>query len=70
MAELQAAMLSAMSLTADQKKKITADQKAYVKKKYDLDLWANQISGLYKNLNKQPDSFEESKQNDMVEAYA
>jgi glycosyltransferase involved in cell wall biosynthesis len=69
-AELKGVMLSAMSLTTDQKKKITAAQKAYVEREYDLDLWANRISGLYKNLNKQPGSFEESKQDDMVEAYA
>jgi galacturonosyltransferase len=68
--ELQNVMLSAMALTGDQKKKITADQKAYVEKAYDLDLWANQISGLYKTLKKKPDGINEESQDGMIEVYA
>ncbi|HTD40394.1 MAG TPA: glycosyltransferase family 4 protein [Mucilaginibacter sp.] len=49
-AGLQNAMLSLISLDNDKKKQITVNQKAYVEKAFDLDLWANQISGIYKNL--------------------
>jgi glycosyltransferase involved in cell wall biosynthesis len=47
---LQNAMLSLISLTNDKKTEITTDQKAYVEKAFDLDQWANQISGIYKSL--------------------
>jgi glycosyltransferase involved in cell wall biosynthesis len=50
-AGLQDAMLSLISLSSDKKKQITIDQKTYVEKAFDLDVWANQISGIYKNLN-------------------
>ncbi len=69
-AELQNAMASAISLTADQKKKIVADQKAYVKKNFDLNIWANQISVLYNNLEKNRGSIEQSYQEDEMKAYA
>jgi glycosyltransferase involved in cell wall biosynthesis len=69
-AELQKVMLSAISLTANRKKKITSDQKAYVKKAYNLDLWANQISGLYKKLKKNHDIIEEDTDDGMIKAYA
>ncbi len=63
-------MASAISLTADQKKKIVADQKAYVKKNFDLNIWANQISVLYNNLEKNRGSIEQSYQEDEMKAYA
>lgn len=69
-AGLQKVMLSAMALTDAQKKKITADQKAYVEKTYDLDIWANRICGLYKNLDKKPDGISEESQDGMIEVYA
>ena len=47
---LQNAMLSLLSLSSDKKKQITIDQKAYVEKAFDLDVWAQHISGIYKNL--------------------
>ena len=43
-------MKSLIALTDDQKKKITADQKKYVVKNFDLDTWATQITKVYKNL--------------------
>lgn len=69
-AELQNAMASVISLTADQKKKIIADQKAYVKKNFDLNIWANQISVLYNNLEKNLGSIEQSYQEDEIKVYA
>jgi glycosyltransferase involved in cell wall biosynthesis len=69
-AELQNAMVSVISLTADQKKKIVADQRAYVKKNFDLNIWANQISVLYNNLEKNRGSIEQSYQEDEMKAYA
>jgi glycosyltransferase involved in cell wall biosynthesis len=51
MAELQKAMLSVISLTDDQKKQITFDQKSYVIKTFDLDVWADRIFNMYKRLN-------------------
>lgn len=50
-AELQKAMLSVISLTDDQKKQITFDQKSYVVKTFDLDVWADRIFNMYKRLN-------------------
>ncbi|MDB5023544.1 MAG: putative glycosyltransferase EpsJ, partial [Mucilaginibacter sp.] len=49
-AELENAMISLISLTDGQQKQITAEQKSYVEKTFDLDSWANQISDIYKNL--------------------
>jgi len=50
-AGLQDAMLSLISLDRDKKKQITTDQKAYVEKAFDLNLWAQQIKGIYQDLN-------------------
>lgn len=50
-AELQNVMISLISLPADRKKQIIHDQKNYVVKAFDLDLWAKGISGIYKSLN-------------------
>jgi len=50
-AGLQNAMLSVTSLTDDKKKQIILDQKAYVEKAFDLDVWAHQIKGIYQTLN-------------------
>jgi glycosyltransferase involved in cell wall biosynthesis len=49
--ELKQAMLELMSLTDGQKKQIAAEQKEYVIKNFDLETWADQITGVYKNLN-------------------
>lgn len=49
-AGLQNAMLSLKSLSDDRKKQIVTDQKAYVQKAFDLDVWAHQIRGIYKAL--------------------
>ena len=68
--ELQNAMLSAIYLTKDQKEMITADQKAYVEKTFDLNLWANQISGLYKNLKKNHGKAVETYHEQGIEVYA
>jgi glycosyltransferase involved in cell wall biosynthesis len=48
---LQLAMLSLTSLTQDEKKQITVEQKAYVEKAFDLDVWAHQIKNIYQTLN-------------------
>lgn len=69
-AELQSAMLSLIALTDSQKKKITTEQKAFVEKTYDIDSWAKQISALYKNLNGNQNSIEQSSQERMIKAYA
>ena len=50
-AELKEAMISLMSLTEAQKNQIVAEQKEYVIKNFDLDTWAEQITGVYRNLN-------------------
>lgn len=48
---LQNAMLSLISLSLDKKEQIILDQKAYVKKAFDLDVWAHQIKSIYQTLN-------------------
>jgi glycosyltransferase involved in cell wall biosynthesis len=48
--ELQNEMRFLMSLSDDERKKITTDQKAYVQKAFDLDTWAGQISDIYKRI--------------------
>jgi len=50
-AGLQNAMLSLITLNEDKKKQIIIDQKAYVEKAFDLDVWAHQIKGIYQTLN-------------------
>jgi len=49
-AGLRNAMLSLKALSDDKKKQIVNDQKAYVEKAFDLDVWAHQIKGIYKTL--------------------
>jgi len=40
-----------ISLTDMQKSQIVAEQKEYVIRNFDLETWADQITGVYKNLN-------------------
>lgn len=49
-AELKDAMIALMSLTEPQKSRIVAEQKEYVIKNFDLETWAEQITGAYKKL--------------------
>lgn len=48
--ELQNAMMSLISLTDAQRRRITSDQKEYVIQNFDLDKWADQITKVYKSL--------------------
>jgi len=50
-AELKDAMVAIISLTDMQKSQIVAEQKEYVIRNFDLETWADQITGVYKNLN-------------------
>jgi len=50
-AELKDAMMALMSLTDAQKSKIATEQKEYVIKNFDLETWAEQITGVYRRLN-------------------
>jgi len=50
-AELKDAMVAIISLTDMQKSQIVAEQKEYVTRNFDLETWADQITGVYKNLN-------------------
>ncbi|HTD41284.1 MAG TPA: glycosyltransferase family 4 protein, partial [Mucilaginibacter sp.] len=49
-AELQKAMISLISLTDAQRRRIATDQREYVIKNFDLDIWAYQITEVYKSL--------------------
>ncbi len=65
--ELQDAMISLISLTNDQKEKIKSEQKEYVVKNFDLDQWANKISGIYKDLGKADHTFKDAMDGQMFE---
>ena len=49
--ELKEAMIDLMSLTDVEKGRIVAEQKDYVTKNFDLETWAEQITGVYRSLN-------------------
>jgi glycosyltransferase involved in cell wall biosynthesis len=50
-AELKNAMIALMTLPEAQKNRIVAEQKDYVIKNFDIETWAEQITGVYRNLN-------------------
>ena len=50
-AELKDAMIAIISLTDSQKSQIISEQREYVIKNFDLETWAEQITGVYRNLN-------------------
>ncbi|MDO3625943.1 glycosyltransferase family 4 protein [Mucilaginibacter sp. BT774] len=50
-AELKDAMIAIISLSDSKKSQIVSEQREYVIKNFDLETWADQITGVYKTLN-------------------
>jgi glycosyltransferase involved in cell wall biosynthesis len=67
---LENAMISAISLTSAQRRKITTVQKAFVQKNFDLDIWAGQICRLYRTLDKSRGDIKQNQHHtDLISAF-